>query len=58
MCGAKFKAERNSHNVPQGRKAGVRCFDDAQPTLQSCRVEDCGGVGMMAMQNSLTTLQG
>ena len=46
------------HSLLQGRKAGVRCFDDARPTLQSCRIEDCGGVGVMAMQNSHTALQG
>jgi hypothetical protein len=57
-CRAKVAAEHGPLNPLQGRKAGLRCFDDARPTLQSCRIEDCGGAGVMAMQNSHTTLQG
>lgn len=57
-CHSKVTAERGPLNLLQGRKAGVRCFDDARPMLQSCQIEDCGGVGVIAMQNSHTTLQG
>lgn len=42
----------------QGKKAGVRCFDRATATLQSCRIEECGGAGAMAMDQSHLTMQG